>query len=92
MFYLVSCFYKQTLALAVSVECRPSLKLDYLDSFHERLPEAYERLIIDILRGEQTLFMRQDELEAAWAWIESIKNGWEKTNFKNILYEINYNL
>ena len=64
-----------------------SLKLDYLDSFHERLPEAYERLIIDILRGEQTLFMRQDELEAAWAWIESIKNGWEKTNFKNILYE-----
>jgi glucose-6-phosphate 1-dehydrogenase len=64
-----------------------SLKLDYLDSFHERLPEAYERLIIDVLRGEQTLFMRQDELEAAWAWIESIKNSWEKTNFKNILYE-----
>ena len=64
-----------------------SLKLDYLDSFYERLPEAYERLIIDVLRGEQTLFMRQDELEAAWAWIESIKNGWEKTKFKNILYE-----
>jgi glucose-6-phosphate 1-dehydrogenase len=64
-----------------------SLKLDYLDSFHERLPEAYERLIIDVLRGEQTLFMRQDELEAAWSWIESIKNGWEKTKFKNILYE-----
>jgi glucose-6-phosphate 1-dehydrogenase len=64
-----------------------SLKLDYLDSFHERLPEAYERLIIDVLRGEQTLFMRQDELEAAWAWIESIKNGWEKTKLNNILYE-----
>jgi glucose-6-phosphate 1-dehydrogenase len=64
-----------------------SLKLDYMDSFHERLPDAYERLIIDILRGQQTLFMRQDELEAAWAWIESIKNGWNKNNFKNILYE-----
>ena len=64
-----------------------SLKLDYMDSFHERLPDAYERLIIDILRGQQTLFMRQDELEAAWAWIESIKNGWNKINFKNILYE-----
>lgn len=64
-----------------------SLKLDYMDSFHERLPDAYERLIIDILRGQQTLFMRQDELEAAWAWIESIKNGWKKTNFKNILYK-----
>ena len=69
------------------MELLEMIKLDYLDSFHERLPEAYERLIIDILRGEQTLFMRQDELEAAWAWIESIKNGWEKTNFKNILYE-----
>lgn len=64
-----------------------SLKLDYMDSFHERLPDAYERLIIDILRGQQTLFMRQDELEAAWAWIESIKNAWNKINFKNILYE-----
>jgi len=64
-----------------------SLKLDYLDSFQERLPEAYERLIIDVLRGEQTLFMRQDELEAAWVWIESIKNSWEKTKLKNILYE-----
>ena len=64
-----------------------SLKLDYLDSFQERLPEAYERLIIDVLRGEQTLFMRQDELEAAWVWIESIKNSWKKTKLKNILYE-----
>jgi len=64
-----------------------SLKLDYMDSFHERFPEAYERLIIDILRGEQTLFMRQDELEAAWVWIESITNSWEKTGQKNVLYE-----
>jgi glucose-6-phosphate 1-dehydrogenase len=64
-----------------------SLKLDYMDSFHERFPEAYERLIIDILRGEQTLFMRQDELEAAWIWIESIVNSWEKANLKNVLYE-----
>lgn len=64
-----------------------SLKLDYVDSFHERFPEAYERLMIDILRGEQTLFMRQDELEAAWVWIESIVNGWKKSKQKKILYE-----
>jgi glucose-6-phosphate 1-dehydrogenase len=64
-----------------------SLKLDYMDSFTERFPEAYERLIVDILRGEQTLFMRQDELEAAWIWIESVVNGWKKSNQKNILYE-----
>ena len=64
-----------------------SLKLDYMDSFLERFPEAYERLIIDILRGEQTLFMRQDELEAAWRWIESITQSWKKNKMKNILYE-----
>ena len=64
-----------------------SLKLDFLDSFSQRLPEAYERLIIDILRGEQTLFMRQDELEAAWTWIESIKKCWKNNDIKNILYE-----
>ena len=64
-----------------------SLKLDYMDSFNERFPEAYERLMIDILRGEQTLFMRQDELEAAWVWIESIVNGWKQSKQPKILYE-----
>lgn len=64
-----------------------SLKLDYMDSFHERFPDAYERLIVDVLRGDQTLFMRQDELEAAWIWIESIVNGWNKAKMKNVLYE-----
>jgi glucose-6-phosphate 1-dehydrogenase len=53
-----------------------SLKLDFVDSFDERMPDAYERLIIDVLRGDQTLFMRYDELEAAWKWIESITNNW----------------
>jgi glucose-6-phosphate 1-dehydrogenase len=54
-----------------------SLKLDFVDSFDERMPDAYERLIIDVLRGDQTLFMRYDELEAAWKWIESITNNWK---------------
>ena len=64
-----------------------SLKLDYMDSFSERFPEAYERLLIDVLRGEQTLFMRQDELETAWIWIESIVKSWKAAQQKNILYE-----
>ena len=63
------------------------LKLDYIDSFEERFPEAYERLIIDVIRGNQTLFMSQDELVAAWTWIESITNSWKNMNVKNILYE-----
>tara|TARA_B110000037_G_scaffold29874_1_gene35793 strand:- start:7441 stop:8889 length:1449 start_codon:yes stop_codon:yes gene_type:complete len=55
-----------------------SLKLDFVDTFKDRMPDAYERLIIDVLRGNQTLFMRHDELEAAWKWIESINSNWSK--------------
>ncbi len=39
-------------------------------------PDAYERLIMDVIRGNQTLFMRGDEVEAAWAWTDPIINGW----------------
>ncbi len=63
-----------------------ALKLDYSDSFKERFPEAYERLIVDVIRGNQTLFMSQDELQAAWIWIESINNNWKATNQANLLY------
>lgn len=64
-----------------------ALKLDYTDSFKERFADAYERLIVDVIRGNQTLFMRQDELEAAWTWIETITNSWKAVNQQNILYE-----
>ena len=62
-----------------------SLKLDYSDSFKERFPEAYERLLIDVIRGNQTLFMRQDELQAAWKWTESISESWKKVKQENVL-------
>lgn len=38
--------------------------------------DAYERLIMDVIRGNQTLFMRGDEVEAAWAWTDPIIEGW----------------
>jgi len=41
------------------------------------MPDAYERLIMDVIRGNQTLFMRGDEVEAAWAWTDPIINAWE---------------
>ncbi|PYG97149.1 glucose-6-phosphate dehydrogenase, partial [Arthrobacter stackebrandtii] len=40
--------------------------------------DAYERLLLDILEGDSTLFMRRDEVEAAWAWIDPILKGWEE--------------
>jgi len=42
------------------------------------VPDAYERLIMDVVRGNQTLFMRGDEVEAAWAWADPIIAGWEE--------------
>ncbi|SFQ95030.1 glucose-6-phosphate dehydrogenase [Poseidonocella sedimentorum] len=39
-------------------------------------PGAYERLIMDVIRGNQTLFMRGDEVEAAWAWTDPIIESW----------------
>ncbi len=43
----------------------------------ENPPDAYERLIMDVIRGNQTLFMRGDEVEAAWAWTDPVIAGWQ---------------
>ena len=40
--------------------------------------DAYERLLLDALHGDQTLFMRRDEVETAWRWIDSIIEAWEE--------------
>ncbi len=42
------------------------------------MPDAYERLIMDVIRGDQTLFMRGDEVEAAWEWVDPIIAGWQE--------------
>jgi glucose-6-phosphate 1-dehydrogenase len=39
-----------------------------------------------VIRGNQTLFMRNDEVEASWKWIDSISQNWKKTKIKNYLY------
>ncbi len=49
--------------------------------------DAYERLIMDVIRGNQTLFMRGDEVEAAWAWIDPIIDAWEARNDVPKLYD-----
>jgi len=57
-----------------------NLNLDLQQAFTERRAEAYERLLIDVMRGRLTHFMRRDELEAAWAWVEPILDGWKELN------------
>jgi glucose-6-phosphate 1-dehydrogenase len=54
-----------------------SLDMSFAASFDGRAPDAYERLVMDVIRGNQTLFMRRDEVEAAWAWIDPIQHAWE---------------
>ena len=52
------------------------LDMTFADALGEdsirQIPDAYERLIMDVIRGDQTLFMRDDEVEAAWQWIDLI--------------------
>ncbi|MEL6551335.1 MAG: glucose-6-phosphate dehydrogenase [Pseudomonadota bacterium] len=50
--------------------------------------EAYERLVMDVIRGNQTLFMRGDEVEAAWAWTDPIIEGWQSRSDVPKPYEV----
>jgi glucose-6-phosphate 1-dehydrogenase len=58
------------------------LELDLQSSSDKRRAEAYERLLIDVIKGRLTHFMRRDELEAAWRWIEPILDGWQALDDK----------
>jgi glucose-6-phosphate 1-dehydrogenase len=40
---------------------------------------AYERLLLDLIEGDQTLFVRRDEVEAQWLWVDAIRDGWQNT-------------
>ncbi|GLU24669.1 hypothetical protein SLE2022_405770 [Rubroshorea leprosula] len=39
---------------------------------------AYERLLLDLIEGDPTLFVRRDEVEAQWEWVDSIRDGWRR--------------
>jgi glucose-6-phosphate 1-dehydrogenase len=52
------------------------LDMNFADVFSIYAPEAYERLLMDVIRGNATLFMRRDEVEAAWRWIDPILAAW----------------
>jgi glucose-6-phosphate 1-dehydrogenase len=55
------------------------LDMSFADAFNVRNPDAYERLLMDVVRGNQALFMRRDEVEAAWEWIDPILDAWSAT-------------
>ncbi|MGD0088339.1 MAG: glucose-6-phosphate dehydrogenase [Planctomycetota bacterium] len=55
-----------------------ALDFSYAQGFQRPAPEAYERLLLDALNGDATLFPREDEVQAQWEFIDSILAGWQE--------------
>ncbi|HET7359323.1 MAG TPA: glucose-6-phosphate dehydrogenase [Rhodanobacteraceae bacterium] len=58
------------------LQCVP-LDMSFAEAFGVQQPDAYERLLLDVVRGNLTLFMRRDEVEAAWRWADPILAAWQ---------------
>ncbi|MEK7747702.1 MAG: glucose-6-phosphate dehydrogenase [Nitrospirota bacterium] len=58
------------------------MDFQYNEQYGGVSPEAYERLLMDVMIGDPTLFMRRDAVEAAWHWVTDILEGWKKQNIK----------
>jgi glucose-6-phosphate 1-dehydrogenase len=60
---------------------KSKLNLSFSEAFEaERIPDAYEKLLLEVMIGNQALFVRRDEIEQAWTWVDSIKAAWDKSN------------
>ena len=56
------------------------LQLNFSDTYRSaRIPDAYERLLLEVMHGNQNLFVRKDEIEAAWKWCDQLIAGWKKS-------------
>jgi glucose-6-phosphate 1-dehydrogenase len=55
------------------------MHFEYREAFHMEPPEAYETLLLDAMQGDETLFMRADQIEAAWALVAPVLEAWERT-------------
>lgn len=70
-----------------SVDSRQvNMDFSYGSAFGESAPEAYERLILDALVGDSTLYTRRDEIEASWTFITRVLRGWEEDTSALPLY------
>ena len=54
------------------------MRFSYKESFHTPTPEAYETLLLDVIRADATLFMRADQVEAAWTVVQPILDDWSE--------------
>jgi glucose-6-phosphate 1-dehydrogenase len=63
------------------------LNLSYAEHFEADYPDAYERLLMAVVRGNLSLFMRRDEVEAAWRWVDGIIQAWDDSQTKLYGYQ-----
>jgi len=61
-----------------------NMEFRYGTSFGKEPPEAYERLILDAMLGDSTLFIRDDETEASWTFISRIHEAWAERKERSI--------
>ncbi|MCC2607268.1 glucose-6-phosphate dehydrogenase [Planctobacterium marinum] len=67
---------------------KSKLNLSFSEAFDtKRIPDAYEKLLLEVLLGDQSLFVRRDEVEEAWKWVDSILEAWNKSNEKPEPYQ-----
>jgi len=67
-----------------TIQIRPvRMHFSYDSEFGAYTPEAYERLLLDAIEGDATLFIRRDELETAWAIVDPIREGWSKKSLSD---------
>ena len=60
---------------------KSKLNLSFSEAFaDERIADAYEKLLLEVMIGNQALFVRRDEIEQAWTWVDSIKAAWDASN------------
>ena len=60
------------------------MEFNYASGFGGSTPEAYERLILDVMAGDATLFMRRDQVEAAWQFVTPILERWERVAVRDL--------
>ena len=71
---------KHSLKERLGLEKR-SLNLDFFDSSGDsRIPDAYERLFLEVIKGDQWLFVSREEIEASWNWCDTLLDAWADKN------------
>jgi glucose-6-phosphate 1-dehydrogenase len=63
-----------------------NMSFNYHEVFGEKVPEAYQRLLLDCMLGDQTLFTREDDVEVSWTLLTEVLEAWKKDSTDLVRY------